>query len=302
MMSGPRDREPFGERPDEGGGWQEPAHLGGGSGGDGAADRPPRDEPPAGDAWTPPGWDAPAAEERSPGTPGSGPGGPPDGDAPPPAPQQEQGGGLFGPRRPRTPGVVEQVFAYEGDLVGVQGWALQHGWEVSDGSGPADAPLAELVAAAPMMRLSKDHRPASVLRGRYGSLEMVAFDVVYASGRYVVPQYAVTAVPLLGTAPRFRLSPSRFWKHRVGGMVPVPSGDEAFDLRWSMLAGEDSPQLRRLAQDPAVHQLLLATDDGDEFWSAAGHVAAVRPDGHRPQLLEHHARLLTALVGALGVG
>jgi hypothetical protein len=28
----------------------------------------------------------------------------------------------------------------------------------------------------------------------------------------------------------------------------------------------------------------------------------VRPDGHRPQLLEHHARLLSALVGALGVG
>jgi hypothetical protein len=194
------------------------------------------------------------------------------------------------------------VFAYEGDLVGVQGWAVQHGWEVSDGTGPADAVLAEVVAAAPMKRLSKDHRPASVLRGRYGSLEMVAFDVVYASGRYVVPQYAVTAVPLLGTVPHFRLSPARLWKHRVGGMVPLPSGNEAFDLRWTMLAGEDSPQLHRLAQDSTVQALLLGTDDGDEFWSAAGHVAAVRPDGHRPQLLEHHARLLTALVGALGVG
>jgi hypothetical protein len=51
-----------------------------------------------------------------------------------------------------------------------------------------------------------------------------------------------------------------------------------------------------------VQGLLLGTDDGDEFWSGAGHVAAVRPDGHRPQLLEHHARLLSALVGALGVG
>ena len=274
-MSSPRDRDDhFGERPDDGSGWQEPAHLGGDdgrNGGESASD--------------------------------------PSASAPEPAPHPErqdqperQGGGLFGPRRPRTPGVVEEVFTYTGDLVGAQGWALQHGWTVSDGAGAADAPLAQLIAEAPMMRLSKDHRPASVLRGRYGSLEMVAFDVVYASGRYVVPQYAVTAVPMLAAVPRFRLSPARLWKHRVGGLVPIPSGDEAFDLRWTLLAGEDSPQLHRLVQDPTVQGLLLGTDDGDEFWSAAGHVCAVRPDGHRPQLLEHHARLLSALVGALGVG
>jgi hypothetical protein len=115
---------------------------------------------------------------------------------------------------------------------------------------------------------------------------------------------------MLAAVPRFRLSPARFWKHRVGGLVPVASGNETFDLRWSLLAGEDSPQLHRLVQDPTVQGLLLGTDDGDEFWSAAGrggggaggHIAAVRPDGHRPELLEHHARLLTALVGALGVG
>jgi hypothetical protein len=273
-MSSPRDRDdPFGERPDDGSGWQEPAHLGG----DDARD--------AGQSSSEPAASAPEPTE------------------PPEQQVQPAGqGGLFGPRRPRTPGVVEQVFTYEGDLIGVQGWALQHGWTVSDGGGAADAPLAELVAAAPMMRLSKDHRPASVLRGRYGSLEMVAFDVVYESGRYAVPQYAVTAVPMLAAPPRFRLSPARFWKHRVGGLVPIPSGNETFDLRWSLLAGEDSPQLHRLVQDPTVQGLLLGTDDGDEFWSAAGHVAAVRPDGHRPQLLEHHARLLSALVGALGVG
>jgi hypothetical protein len=51
-----------------------------------------------------------------------------------------------------------------------------------------------------------------------------------------------------------------------------------------------------------VQGLLLGTDDGDEFWSAAGHEAAVRPDGHRPELLEHHARLLAAIVSALGAG
>jgi hypothetical protein len=49
-----------------------------------------------------------------------------------------------------------------------------------------------------------------------------------------------------------------------------------------------------------VHGLLLGTDDGDEFWTGAGHLAAIRPDGHRPQLIEHHSRLLAALVAALG--
>lgn len=276
-MSSPRDRDPsgdpYGDRPGEGNGWQEPEHLGGDPGEDQAEDKT-RSSGSASEA---------AALPHQQELPGRG------------------GGGLFGPRRPRTPGVVEEVFGYTGDLVGAQGWALQHGWSVSDGGSAADGQLAHVIAAAPMMRLSKDHRPASVLRGRYGSLDMVAFDVVYASGRYVVPQYAVTAVPMLVGPPRFRLSPARFWKHRIGGMVPVPSGDEAFDLRWSLLAGEDSPQLHRLAQDPTVQALLLGTDDGDEFWSAAGHVAAVRPDGHRPELLEHHARLLAAVVGALGI-
>jgi hypothetical protein len=305
-MSSPRDRDPFGDRPDDGSGWQEPAHLG--DEGAGPADKAPGEPEP----WVPPGWDAPEATERNRAADWPPPEGPASAAeaAPPPPEQQQRPGGLFGPRRQRTPGVVEEVFGYTGDVVGAQGWALQHGWTVSDGGSPADAPLAELIAAAPMMRLSKDHRPASVLRGMYGTLEMVAFDVVYASGRYVVPQYAVTAVPMLGAVPRFRLSPARFWKHRVGGMVPLPSGNEAFDLRWSLLAAEDSPQLHRLVQDRTVQGLLLGTDDGDEFWSAAGrgsggtggHIAAVRPDGHRPQLLEHHARLLTALVGALGVG
>lgn len=274
-MSSPRDRDPsddpVGGRPGEGEGWQEPGHLGGDDGGASGA------------AASGSAADRAAVPDQQ-------------------VPPERGGGGLFGPRRPRTPGVVEEVFGYTGDLVGAQGWALQHGWTVSDGSSAADAQLADLIAGAPMMRLSKEHRPASVMRGRYGSLEMVAFDVVYVSGRYVVPQYAVTAVPMLLAVPPFRLSPARFWKHRVGGLVPVPSGNETFDVRWSLLAGEDSPQLRRLVQDPTVQGLLLGTDDGDEFWTAAGHVAAVRPDGHRPELLEHHVRLLSALVGALGAG
>ncbi|MGY1718210.1 hypothetical protein ACI8AG_04065 [Blastococcus sp. SYSU DS0552] len=328
-MSTPRDGDRDGFDDGDGRGWREPPHLGGGGAED--EDRPnfadrrrtPRDEPPANQPWQPPGWDLPAAEPERPAPPREDV--PPAGYPPPqgpqypqaqppqeqhpqqqfppqefPPPEQPARRGLFGRRR-RTPGAVEQVFRYEGDLVGAQGWALQNGWTVSDGTAPEDAPLADLIASAPV-RATKDHRAGNVLRGRAGTLELVAFDVVYASGRYLVPEYAVTAVPMLGSVPGFRLSPARFWRHRTGGLVPMPSGDEAFDARWLLLAAEDDPRLRRLAQDPAVHALLLGSDDGDEFWSAAGHVAAVRPDGHRPQLLEHHTRLLTAITAGLTAG
>jgi hypothetical protein len=194
--------------------------------------------------------------------------------------------------------MVEQVFRREDDPVGVQAWALSHGWVASDGTGPEDAPLADLVRSAPV-RPGKDHRPGNVVRGRGMGLDLVAFDVVYASGRYFQPEWAVTAAPVLGDVPPFRLSPARLWKHGTGGLVQVPSGDPEFDTRWVLLTGADGPQVRRLVDDPVVRQLLLGTDDGDELWSAAGFVAAVRPDGHRPQLVEHHARLLAAVVGAL---
>ena len=168
-----------------------------------------------------------------------------------------------------------------------------------DGQGPQDAVLSDLIATSPV-RPGKEARPASVLRGRAGSLELVAFDIAYPLGRSLVAKYAVTAAPLLGAVPALRLSPARFWRHRTGGLVPVVSGNDAFDARWLLMAAEDGPQVRRLVQDPAVQGLLLGTDDGDEFWTGAGHLAAVRPDGHRPQLIEHHSRLLTALVAALG--
>jgi hypothetical protein len=311
-MSSPRDRDGA----DDGSDWQEPSHLSGNEPADDDETKPnfadrrstPRDSDHTaeGATWQPPGWDLPAATpdrdlpavppdpDRQPDVDPTW--GPPPG--PPVPPQERTRRGLFGPR---ARGEVEKVFTYEGDVVGAQGWALQQGWTISDGNAPEDAVLKDLVASAPV-RPTKDHRPASVLRGRSGRLDLVAFDIVYASGRYVVPEYAVTAAPLLGAVPGLRLTPARFWKHRTGGLVPITSGDEAFDTRWMLLAAEDSPQVRRLAQDPAVHGLLLGTDDGDEFWTAAGHLAVVRPDGHRPQLLEHHARLLSAVVGALSAG
>ena len=301
-MTGPGDRD---ER-DPGSGWQEPAHLGRDDDdrGDDAGDRPnfadrrrtPREE---GSPWTPPGWDLPPAERpdpvvpadrvpAEPETPAEPPSEPAAPTVPPPAPVA---------RRPR--GAAEEVFAYQGDLVGVQGWALQHGWTISDGTAPEDAPLAELIASAPASRISKEHRPAGVIRGRADAVDLVAFDVAFFDRRAVVPQYAITAAPLLMPLPYFRLAPARFWKHRTGGLQPVQSGDPAFDTRWVLYTAEDSPAVRRLAADATLRGLLLGTDDGDEIWAAAGYVAAIRPDGHRPLLVEHHARLLTAVLRAV---
>jgi hypothetical protein len=277
-MSSPRDREP-----DEGSDWREPEHLGGGDPADEGKREP---DPPA---WEPPGWNLPPAV--------------PDRTAPAPAPDAAQewtGGPRFG-EGPRAPEPMERAFRSETDLVGAQGWALQHGWTISDGDAPEDAVLRDLVASSPV-RPGKEARPVSVLRGRAGALDLVAFDIAYPLGRGLVPKYAVTAAPLLGVVPGLRLSPARLWRHRTGGLVPIASGNELFDTRWLLLAAEDTPQVRRLVQDPAVQGLLLGTDDGDEFWTGAGHLAAVRPDGHRPQLIEHHTRLLTALVAALGAG
>jgi hypothetical protein len=286
-MSSPRDREP-GEGFDpagEGSGWREPEHLGGG---DPAAGGDPEPAPPAEpSSWEPPGWNLPpAVPDRAPPTAGT--------------EQEWTGGPRFGDG-PRAPAPMERAFRSETDLVGAQGWALQHGWTISDGEGPEDAVLRDLMATSPV-RPGKEARSASVLRGRAGALELVAFDIAYPLGKSLVPKYAVTAAPLLGTVPGLRLSPARFWRHRTGGLVPIVSGNDAFDARWLLLAAEDSPQVRRLVQDPAVQGLLLGTDDGDEFWTGAGFLAAVRPDGHRPQLIEHHTRLLAALVGALAAG
>ncbi|RBY88820.1 hypothetical protein [Blastococcus sp. TF02A-26] len=311
-MSGPQDRDRDGFDDRDGSGWREPEHLGEGSsrgdstpGGTPPADPPQEPQRPAADpGWQPPGWDLPAAEPARPRDPGYEPW--PDRPGPQAPPQQPpaRGGGLFGPRRPRQPGEVEKVFAYQGDPVGAQGWAVQNGWEISDGTGPEDAALGLLLTTAPT-RLTRDHRPAGVMRGRYGTLDLVAFDVVYADTRRMVPEYAITAAPVLATLPALRLSPVRFWKHRTGGLAPVPSGDPQFDDRWVLLSSEDSPVVRRLVEDPTVRGLLLDSDDGDEFWSAGagglsgGYVAAIRPDGQRPELIEHHARLLAAVVGAL---
>jgi hypothetical protein len=319
--------------------WQEPAHLGGDDPGDEppVPPVPPATGSTAPGGWQPPGWDLPAVEPERPAFPAPPQQTPPQAPASwqPPVTEQRQSdvppgdapprrglGGLFGSRRPADPEPagrfpVEQPPAAppEADWNGVrprhetiavppsnplatQTWAQQVGWVLSDGTTPEDATLVPLLQSAPV-RPGKDDRPSRVLRGRGNGLDLVAFDIASPFGRSWISTHAITAAPVLGAVPGFRLSPARMWRHGTGGLLQIPSPDPEFDRRWVLMAAEDGPQVRRLVEDPLVRQSLLGSDDGDELWSAAGFVAAVRPDGNRPQLIEHHARLLAVVVAAL---
>jgi hypothetical protein len=289
-MSIPRDRDGDGfddGRTDGPSGWQEPAHLGGGNvPADSAADtpadaagRPPADEPAGPGAWQPPGWDLPTVEPERP--------------VAAPSERSPQPSGY-------DPGSAaeEPIMIPPADPWGTQAWAMSVGWVLSDGTAAEDEPLTALARTAPV-RPGREDRAGRVLRGRGNGLDLVAFDIVSPAGRRMISTHAVTAAPVLGAVPGFRLSPARMWRHGTGGLVQIPGPDPEFDRRWLLLAAEDGPQVRRLVEDAVVRQLLLGSDDGDELWSAAGFVAAVRPDGNRPQLIEHHARLLAAVVAAL---
>ncbi|MGY5883111.1 hypothetical protein [Modestobacter lacusdianchii] len=216
-------------------------------------------------------------------------------DAPPAGPPPEQPGG-WSPIRRRN----QAIPVPPSDPAALLAWAQHLGWVPSDGTTEEDAALLPLLQSAPV-RPGKEDRPSRVLRGRGNGLDLVAFDIASPAGRSWLSTHAVTAAPVLGSVPGFRLSPARIWRHGTGGLLQIPSPDPEFDRRWVLLAAEDGPQMRRLAEDPMVRQSLLGSDDGDELWSAAGYVAAVRPDANRPQLIEHHARLLAAVVGALTV-
>ncbi len=176
-------------------------------------------------------------------------------------------------------------------------WATGHGWSVTDGDSAEDAPLVDLIASAPM-RLDPYHRARGVVHGQVGGRLMTAFEIVYERGRDRVRRYAVTAAPSLIPLPTLRLVPARFWSHKTGGMVALPSGDGAFDLRWTLLVAEDAPIARQLLTEP-VRALLLASEDKDEIWYAEGHLAIARTDNHHPDLLNWHAQVLSTLLAAV---
>ncbi|RBY77902.1 hypothetical protein DQ239_09275 [Blastococcus sp. TF02-09] len=195
-------------------------------------------------------------------------------------------------------GPADEVFASDADRVGIRTWARRAGWEAVDGSGRRQRVADELVRSAPARRIGSDHHPRNVIAGSVDGLDVLAFDIAVSATTGWIAEWAVTAAAVPAGAPTVRLTPARLWLHDPDGLARLETGDERFDARWRVL-GRDAGA-RQVADDAAVRQALLATDDGDDFWIAAGHLAALRPDGHRPLLLEHHLRLLAVIQRALG--
>ena len=69
------------------------------------------------------------------------------------------------------------AFAHRGDPWGVQGWALRRGWRSRTGRGRA-TPSSPSCSPAARCAPGKEARPSGVIRGRAGTLELVAFDIV----------------------------------------------------------------------------------------------------------------------------
>ena len=120
--------------------------------------------------------------------------------------------------------------AYETDLVGAQGWALQHGWTISDGEGPQDAvlrgPAGDRARCGPARRRG---RPAccAAARAPWSSSPSTSST---RSGRSLVPKYAVTAAPAARRRARAAAVPRPVLAAPApAGSCRCASGNEAFD-------------------------------------------------------------------------
>jgi hypothetical protein len=200
----------------------------------------------------------------------------------------------FGRGRGHGLGRLDDVFGCAGDRAGVARWARDRGWvEV-----PADdrpPVVGELLAGAPVP-LGPEHVAVDLRTGVHAGWSVLAFDVVVRTGQGDVPEWAVTALGRPRTADPYHLHPRRLGAFALPGRgrsVDVGPGELAD--RWTATG---APDVARVLQQAAAREALLGTDDGDEVWATATALAAVRPDGHRPALLEHHLPLLAALAGA----
>ncbi len=197
----------------------------------------------------------------------------------------------FGLGRGHGRGVVDDGFAVRADPAGVRAWCARHGWSAVDTPPPV---VAELLGSAPVP-LGHEHVATGVRTGPADTWTALALDVQARTAHGVVPTWAVTAVGRPGVGDPWRLHPRRLQRFAVGPALPALDVPGPLGERWSA-AG--SPALAALLAVPAVEQALLGTDDGDEVWATPTALAALRADGHRPDLVEHHLRLLTTLAGA----
>jgi hypothetical protein len=205
----------------------------------------------------------------------------------------------LGMSRGHSRGLADDVFASQANRGGTAAWLRQHNWTPIDASDNRFSDAGELVRTAPARRIGDDHHPRNVRAGDAGQAQGLAFEIGVDAATGWIPEWAVTALTCAPSAPTVRWTPARLWSHNPTKLVQLPSGNADFDARWRILSTSDDELSRRVAADPAAQQALLATDDGDDTWTAAGHVAALRPDGHRPELLTHHLQLLSVLKGSL---
>ncbi|MPQ97111.1 hypothetical protein GB931_04050 [Modestobacter sp. I12A-02628] len=193
-------------------------------------------------------------------------------------------------------GPLDAVFVSGADRSGTRRRAAELGWAVPDSPGPLDDVVDALVASLPVHR-DDDHHARHLVAAPDGSA--LAFDVALGTSSGWFVEWAVTALALPAPAPVLRVTPARLSLVGPFRWRRVDSGDDELDARWRVLAGDDDPRAERFARDPDVRAALLGTDDGDDLWTAAGMLAAIRPDGHRPALLDHHLQLLGVLQRSL---
>lgn len=201
----------------------------------------------------------------------------------------------FGRGQGHSFGAMDDAFAYQGDTSGFRQSARDHGW-----TGAAEQPpvVAEIVQCAPVPTGS-EYTVTDVVTGMFQGWDAIALNVGMRSAG-VVPKWAMTAVGRAEPGGAYRLHPRRLGRFHLLGeeRSEIDLSSSALDARWSLTVSIGANAGDESIVDPAVERALLSSDDGDELWATSTAIAAVRADGHRPALLEHHLRLLATLAQA----
>ena len=147
-----------------------------------------------------------------------------------------------------------------------------------------------LVASAPGASRSRSTGRPACCAAAPGTLELVAFDVVYPLGRSAgVPQYAVTAAPLLGAVPGSGCPRPGSGSTGPAGWCRWSAGTRRSTRAGCCCAAEDSPELRRWPRTRVAGS--AARQRRRRRVLVRGAVRRRGPAGRPPAaLIEHHAR------------
>ena len=205
------------------------------------------------------------------------------------------------PRPAATSGgfpVEQPVMVPPADTWGTQAWALSVGWLLSDGTGPEDAPLAALVHERPGAPGQGGPCRAGPARPGNG-LDLVAFDIVSPMGRQSVAR--TRSLPPRCSAPS---PPSGCPRPGCGGTAPAAWCRCPARTRSSTAAGCCSrPRTARRCAGWSRTRWSASCCSAATTATSCGRPPASSPrsgpTANRPQLIEHHARILAAVVAAL---